>query len=34
MGLLGLLNIKLSVATVGIGAMILGLGIEYGVFIY
>ncbi len=33
MGLLGLLNIKLSVATVGIGAMILGLGIEYGVFI-
>lgn len=32
MGTMGLLNIKLSVATVGIGAMILGLGVEYGVF--
>ncbi len=33
LGIMGLLGIKLSVATVGIGAMILGLGIEYGVFI-
>ena len=33
LGIMGLLDIKLSVATVGIGAMILGLGIEYGVFI-
>lgn len=33
LGIMGLLEIKLSVATVGIGAMILGLGIEYGVFI-
>ncbi len=32
MGTLGWLGIKLSVATVGIGAMILGLGVEYGVF--
>jgi uncharacterized protein len=31
-GTLGWLNIPLSVATVGIGAMILGLGVEYGVF--
>lgn len=31
-GTMGWLNIKLSVATVGIGAMILGLGVEYGVF--
>jgi predicted RND superfamily exporter protein len=31
-GTMGLLSIKLSVATVGIGAMILGLGVEYGVF--
>ena len=33
LGIMGLLGIKLSIATVGIGAMILGLGIEYGVFI-
>jgi hydrophobe/amphiphile efflux-3 (HAE3) family protein len=32
MGTMGWLGIKLSVATVGIGAMILGLGVEYGVF--
>jgi uncharacterized protein len=31
-GTLGWLSIPLSVATVGIGAMILGLGVEYGVF--
>ncbi|NCP72207.1 MMPL family transporter [archaeon] len=31
-GTMGWLSIKLSVATVGIGAMILGLGVEYGVF--
>ena len=30
---MGWLNLKLSVATVGIGAMILGLGVEYGVFL-
>ncbi|MDD3178171.1 MAG: MMPL family transporter [Candidatus ainarchaeum sp.] len=33
-GTMGYLNIKLSVATVGIGAMILGLGVEYGVFMH
>ena len=33
LGIMGLLNIKLSVATVGIGAMILGLGVEYGIFL-
>ena len=33
LGLMGWLNIPLSVATVGIGAMILGLAVEYGVFI-
>ena len=33
-GTMGFLNIKLSVATVGIGAMILGLGVEYGVFMH
>ncbi|MCF7861221.1 MMPL family transporter [Candidatus Woesearchaeota archaeon] len=33
MGTLGWLGIKLSIATVGLGAMILGLGVEYGVFI-
>lgn len=33
MGMLGWLNIPLSVATVGLGAMILGLGVEYGVFV-
>jgi len=32
-GMMGWLNLKLSVATVGIGAMILGLGVEYGVFL-
>lgn len=32
LGTMGWLNIKLSIATVGIGAMILGLGVEYGVF--
>lgn len=31
-GTMGWLNIPLSVATVGLGAMILGLGVEYGVF--
>jgi predicted RND superfamily exporter protein len=33
LGITGILNIKLSIATVGIGAMILGLGVEYGIFI-
>ena len=33
-GLMGWAGIKLSIATVGIGAMILGLGVEYGVFMY
>ena len=33
LGVMGWLSIKLSIATVGIGAMILGLGVEYGVFI-
>lgn len=32
MGTMGWLKIPLSVATVGLGAMILGLGVEYGVF--
>ena len=32
LGTMGWLGIKLSIATVGIGAMILGLGVEYGVF--
>lgn len=32
MGTMGWIGIKLSVATVGVGAMILGLGVEYGVF--
>ncbi|RLG15543.1 MAG: hypothetical protein DRN71_00975 [Candidatus Nanohalarchaeota archaeon] len=32
-GAMGWLNIPLSIATVGLGAMILGLGVEYGVFI-
>lgn len=31
-GTLGLTGMKISVATAGIGAMILGLGVEYGVF--
>ena len=33
LGLMGWLNIPLSIATVGIGAMILGLGTEYGIFL-
>lgn len=33
LGAMGWLDIELSIATVGIGAMILGLGVEYGVFI-
>lgn len=33
LGAMGWLGIELSTATVGIGAMILGLGVEYGVFI-
>ncbi|MGM5484754.1 MAG: efflux RND transporter permease subunit [Nanobdellota archaeon] len=32
LGILGWLDIKISVATAGIGAMVLGLGVEYGVF--
>ncbi len=32
-GAMGWLDIALSVATVGMGAMILGLGVEYGVFV-
>lgn len=32
LGTLGWLGIPLSIATVGLGAMILGLGVEYGVF--
>ncbi|MFH1642120.1 MAG: MMPL family transporter [Nanoarchaeota archaeon] len=32
MGTMGWLKIPLSIATVGLGAMILGLGVEYGVF--
>ncbi len=32
-GAMGWLGIPLSIATVGLGAMILGLGVEYGVFI-
>jgi len=33
LGLMGWFDIPLSVATVGIGAMILGLGTEYGIFL-
>ncbi len=33
LGLMGWFKIPLSVATVGIGAMILGLGTEYGIFL-
>jgi predicted RND superfamily exporter protein len=33
LGSMGWLGISLSIATVGIGAMILGLGVEYGAFI-
>ena len=32
LGSMGWLNIPLSIGTVGLGAMILGLGVEYGVF--
>ena len=34
MGTMGWLGLKLSIATAGVGAMILGLGVEYGVFMY
>jgi hydrophobe/amphiphile efflux-3 (HAE3) family protein len=34
MGTLGWIGMKISVATAGLGAMILGLGVEYGVFMY
>lgn len=33
LGTMGWLGIPLSIATVGIGAMVLGLGVEYGIFI-
>jgi len=33
MGTLGWLNVHLSIAVAGIGAMLLGLGVEYGVFV-
>ncbi|MBD3387344.1 MAG: MMPL family transporter [Candidatus Altiarchaeales archaeon] len=33
LGAMGHMNIPLSIATVAIGAMILGLGVEYGVFV-
>jgi len=33
LGLMGWFDIPLSIATVGVGAMILGLGTEYGVFL-
>jgi len=33
LGTMGWLDIKLSIATAGIGAMILGLGVEYGIFL-
>ncbi len=33
LGTMGWLNIKISIVTAGLGAMILGLGVEYGVFI-
>ena len=32
MGVMGWMDIPLSIGTVGLGAMILGLGVEYGVF--
>lgn len=32
MGTMGWINLKISMATAGLGAMILGLGVEYGVF--
>ena len=31
-GLMGWLHLKISIATAGLGAMLLGLGVEYGVF--
>jgi len=33
LGSMGYLNIPLSVATVAVGAMVLGLGVEYGIFV-
>ncbi len=33
LGTMSLLNMPLSISTVGIGAMIIGLGVEYGIFI-
>ncbi len=33
LGTMGWLDIKLSIATAGIGTMILGLGVEYGIFL-
>jgi hypothetical protein len=33
LGTMGWLDIPLSIGTVGIGAMILGLGVEYGIFV-
>lgn len=33
-GTMGLLNIPLSIGTVAVGAMILGLGVEYGIFMF
>ena len=33
-GILGLLGIKLTIGTAGLGAMILGLGVEYSTFIF
>ncbi len=33
LGTMGHLNIPLSIGTVGVGAMILGLGVEYGIFV-
>jgi len=33
LGTMGWLRIPLSIGTVGIGAMILGLGVEYGIFV-
>jgi|Deesub1362B_J571_1020462.scaffolds.fasta_scaffold01765_4 hypothetical protein len=33
LGTMGWLDIPLSIGTVGVGAMILGLGVEYGVFV-
>ncbi len=33
LGIMGWLDIPLSIATVGVGAMILGLGTEYGIFL-